>query len=128
MITSALISEEALSILDTATRYLKAGWCRGELAKTTSGAWCASNDPNATQWSLYGAIERTILERTHAHGFELVDPAGELARRALMDVLPAEYRRNLHNWNDEKFRTQNQVIDLMTRARQSILRSKKEAA
>ena len=108
-----------IRILERAAELVEQGWTQRTTARTASGNQCDSASPFACKWCAVGAIERAGCESRYSR----TDKAVALVRDAVEpSAFPFQF---LSEWNDERGRTQAEVVAAFRRA---IELAKEEAA
>jgi anti-sigma regulatory factor (Ser/Thr protein kinase) len=105
-------------VLGRAAHHVREGWCQDDDAIDLQGRPVQPWDERASAWSLLGAIV-AALDGPAGGGSEL--PPGALAA-AMTAIAELIEETSLAGWNDAPTRTQNEVIDVLERARM-LLRS-----
>lgn len=104
-----MYTKETLSLLRKAERRIKKGWTQRTYARDKEGVTIRSDSKHAVQFCLLGSIN----EETRTNKDDTVIAAKE----AIMHVQPAIVSDDgLHYWNDDPFRTQEQVLDTLHKA------------
>lgn len=93
-------------ILTEAKGYVEQGWCQGVYAQDENGHSVESQSPQAVRWCLYGAISK-------ASEITVIDPDTFNFLRINFPSIQGGY---FSIWNDEKERTQEDVVDLLNKA------------
>jgi len=99
-------------VLADATRLVVRGWCQQADARNADGDQVEPWDPQATSWSLLGAIVSVLEAEARDHG-EV--PLEELAAAlyAIADVIEVD---SLTQWNDAPERTHHEVVSMLEAA------------
>lgn len=98
---------DAAGVLGETRKLIEFGWSRGSDARDGSGAPVPPGHPDATAWSLLGALGMVAAEGDVG----LEELATALAALAELIVDPS-----LSNWNDAPGRTQAEVLATLDRA------------
>jgi hypothetical protein len=97
---------------ETAT-LIRRGWCRGADARDCSGIAVAASHPDATAWSLPGALA-AVSDRPDAD-------LGAL-RDALWGISGAISEWSLDDWNNAPGRSQSETLQMLAVASTSLTR------
>lgn len=100
-------------LLNNARGLVERGWCQGAEARDARGRPTQVVSPDATAWSLLGALQATTA----------ADPAPELqdvgdAVAALAELI---MDTSLANWNDSETRTKLEVLSVLEDAELLVL-------
>lgn len=127
--TAKLEKVAMIGILKEARGFIEKGWCQGSFAYDDEGAPCMATSSRACAWCLTGALTAAARQIVGENARSFDDSATVYYNKwktesYLRTLLPADKGSNrVAIWNDEKHRTQEQVLELIDIA---ILRLKRE--
>lgn len=102
-------------ILERAKGYVERGWCQGSSATNEQGEVVNPFHPSACCWCAQGAVNAAAFEFRLESWFE----SAVTSLRKELRILGVE-NPSIPRWNDDPFRTKQEVLDLFDRAIQRL--------
>lgn len=100
---------DEIALLDRASDIIRKGWTQGTYARNEAGQPVGALDKEACQWCLRGALKRAD-NFDHA---SLSVYGIKVYQRVLQSLSNSIFPQSLASWNDEKGRTQADVIKIL---------------
>lgn len=104
------------TLLREAAGLIGCGWCCGAAARNCHGAPVEASDPQATTWSLTGALA-AVSERPE---FDMT-----ALRHALWGISTVIPDSSLDGWNDTEGRTQGEALQMLGQRRSALTRTQR---
>jgi hypothetical protein len=104
--------EDVKLVRQVAAKYVEKGWCQQVAAMNLRGATVCSTSPEACRWCVIGAISRAAAECKRPESFQPVGVLQDMTVVAVMNQIEREWG-SLTHWNDDKERTQEEVVALL---------------
>lgn len=102
-----------LEIMTKGRSFIKKGWCQGAMARSRYKNQAVDFDhPNANSWCATGAVEAATECYKFYMYYNDVVACSHVSIGILENILGGE---NIVCWNDNKERTQQEVLDLFDR-------------
>ena len=99
------------TVLRDTAELIQGGWCCGADARDCHGEAVTASDPDATAWSLLGALV-AVSDRPGITSTDL--------REALWGISGVIPDHSLDGWNDAAGRTQGDALEMLDRAQTSL--------